>query len=154
MPSLIRKNLTITIDGNKATLDEPLYIYQGDRNIDVYFAIVDSKFKFSENRGNILVDSTAKYSTIKIMKPNGVKLLTERQEITEDNQIIFTINSEFADEATEIGTYKLQIQLWSSEDTNQGRVTIPHVEFEVLEAIFEDGLEEGIVTLSCKRDGE
>ena len=154
MPSLIRKNLTITIDGNTATLDEPLYIYQGDRNIDVYFAIVDSKFKFSENRGNILADSTAKYSTIKIMKPNGVKLLTEKQEITEDNQIIFTINSELADEATEIGTYKLQIQLWSSEDTNQGRVTIPHVEFEVLEAIFEDGLEEGIITLSCKRDGE
>lgn len=154
MPSLIRKNLTITIDGNTATLDEPLYIYQGDRNIDVYFAIVDSKFKFSENRGNILADSTAKYSTIKIMKPNGVKLLTEKQEITEDNQIIFTINSEFADEATEIGTYKLQIQLWSSEDTNQGRVTIPHVEFEVLEAIFEDGLEEGIITLSYKRDGE
>ena len=154
MPSLIRKNLTITIDGNTATLDEPLYIYQGDRNIDVYFAIVDSKFKFSENRGNMLADSTAKYSTIKIMKPNGVKLLTEKQEITEDNQIIFTINSEFADEATEIGTYKLQIQLWSSEDTNQGRVTIPHVEFEVLEAIFEDGLEEGIITLSYKRDGE
>ena len=37
MPSLIRKDLTITIDGNKASVDEPLYMYQGDRNIDIYF---------------------------------------------------------------------------------------------------------------------
>ena len=27
MPSLIRKDLTITIDGNKASVDEPLYMY-------------------------------------------------------------------------------------------------------------------------------
>ena len=152
MPSLIRKNLTITIDGNKASVDEPLYMYQGDRNIDIYFTIIDSKFRFSETNSNILVDSTAKYSTIKVLKPNGEKIRTDKKAI-EDNKIIFTINQEFADEATEIGKYKLQIQLWSIDANNQGRVTIPPIEFEVLEPIFEDN-DASIATISCLRDDE
>lgn len=152
MPSLIRKDLTITIDGNKASVDEPLYMYQGDRNIDIYFTIIDSKFKFSETNSNILVDSTAKYSTIKVLKPNGEKIRTDKKAI-EDNKIIFTINQEFADEATEIGKYKLQIQLWSIDANNQGRVTIPPIEFEVLEPIFEDN-DASIATISCLRDDE
>ena len=151
MPSLIRKNLTITIDGNKASVDEPLYMYQGDRNIDIYFTIIDSKFRFSETNSNILVDSTAKYSTIKVLKPNGEKIKTNKKEI-EDNQIVFTINQEFADEAVEIGKYKLQIQLWSINADNQGRVTIPPIEFEVLEPIFGDN--ESVATISCLRDDE
>ena len=152
MPSLIRKDLTITIDGNKASVDEPLYMYQGDRNIDIYFTIIDSKFKFSETNSNILVDSTAKYSTIKVLKPNGEKIRTDKKAI-EDNKIIFTINQEFADEATEIGKYKLQIQLWSIDANNQGRVTIPPIEFEVLEPIFEDD-DRNVATVSCLRDDE
>ena len=151
MPSLIRKDLTITIDGNKASVDEPLYMYQGDRNIDIYFTIIDSKFRFSETNSNILADSTAKYSTIKVLKPNGEKIKTDKKAI-EDNKIVFTINQEFADEATEIGKYKLQIQLWSIDANNQGRVTIPPIEFEVLEPIFED--DENVATVSCLRDDE
>ena len=152
MPSLIRKDLTITIDGNKASVDEPLYMYQGDRNIDIYFTIIDSKFRFSETNSNILVDSTAKYSTIKVLKPNGEKIKTNKKAI-EDNKIVFTINQEFADEATEIGKYKLQIQLWSIDANNQGRVTIPPIEFEVLEPIFEDD-DRNVATVSCLRDDE
>ena len=152
MPSLIRKNLTITIDGNKASVDEPLYMYQGDKNIDIYFTIIDSKFRFSETNSNILADSTAKYSTIKVLKPNGEKIKTDKKAI-EDNKIVFTINQEFADEATEIGKYKLQIQLWSIDANNQGRVTIPPIEFEVLEPIFEDD-DRNVATVSCLRDDE
>ena len=152
MPSLIRKDLTITIDGNKASVDEPLYMYQGDRNIDIYFTIIDSKFRFSEPNSNILVDSTAKHYTIKVLKPNGAKIKTN-QKALDDNKIVFTINQEFADEATEIGKYKLQIQLWSINADNQGRVTIPPIEFEVLEPIFEDN-DESVATVSCLRDDE
>ena len=60
---------------------------------------------------------------------------------------------EVADEATEIGKYKLQIQLWSIDANNQGRVTIPPIEFEVLEPIFEDD-DKNVATVSCLRDDE
>ena len=39
----------------------------------------------------------------------------------------------FIDEITEIGTHIVQIQLW---DTDNGRVTIPPIQFEVLTPIF------------------
>lgn len=154
--SLIRKYLTITIDGNKASIDEPLYIYQGDRNIDIYFTIVDSKFKFMDfDNANILVDSSAQYSTIKILKPNGEKVITEKQPIdTTNKQVIFTINQEFADAVDEIGVCKLQIQLWSVDGSNQGRVTIPYIEFEVLEPIFEDDESGSVMVISCRRVDE
>ena len=47
----------------------------------------------------------------------------------------------------------MQIQLWSIDATNQGRVTIPPIEFEVLEPIFEDN-DASIATISCLRDDE
>ena len=87
-----------------------------------------------------------------VHQQKGEKIKTNKKEI-EDNQIIFTINQEFADEAVEIGKYKLQIQLWSINADNQGRVTIPPIEFEVLEPIFEDN-DESVATVSCLRDDE
>lgn len=142
--NLIRKELTITIDGKNATLSEPLYIYQRDRNIDIYFTIVDCKFKFTEN-GNILNESTAKYATLRVLKPNGTKFISEKFEII-DNQIVFEITPDFSNEVEEIGVYKLQISLY---DTKQGKITIPPIEFSVLEPIFDD--EEDVITVSCRK---
>ena len=152
MSNFIRRDCTITVKDDTSVLDSNIYLFQNDRNIDIYFTIIDSKFKFSETNSNILVDSTAKYSTIKVLKPNGEKIRTDKKAI-EDNKIVFTINQEFADEAVEIGKYKLQIQLWSINADNQGRVTIPPIEFEVLEPIFEDN-DESVATVSCLRDDE
>lgn len=33
----ITKNIVVTINGTTVQLDEPLYLYQRDKNIDVYF---------------------------------------------------------------------------------------------------------------------
>ncbi len=131
---LIEKNITLTIDGRTASLSENIYIYKNDRNIDFVFTISDAKFKFNEYSGNILVESTAKFATIKVLKPNGERFTGERLPII-DNKVILTITQEFTDEIEEIGVHKLQIQLW---DMDNGRVTLPPVNFEVLEPLFDD----------------
>ena len=144
--NLIKKELTITIDGNTARLNEQLYIYQRDRNIDIYFTIIDSKFQFlGEDNGNILTESTAKYATLRVLKPDNTKFISEKFEII-DKQIIFSITDDFSDQVEEIGIYKLQISLY---DTKQGKVTIPPIEFTVLEPIFDD--EEKVATVSCRK---
>ena len=144
--NLIKKELTITIDGNTARLNEQLYIYQRDRNIDIYFTIIDSKFQFlGEDNGNILTESTAKYATLRVLKPDNTKFISEKFEII-DKQIIFSITDDFSDQVEEIGIYKLQISLY---DTKQGKVTIPPIEFTVLEPIFDD--EEEVTTVSCRK---
>ncbi len=131
---LIEKNITLTIDGKNATLSENIYIYKNDRNIDFVFTISDAKFKFNEYSGNILVESTAKYATIKVLKPNGSRFTSDKLTIM-DNKVILTITQEFTDEIEEIGIHQLQIQLW---DSDNGRVTLPPVNFEVLEPLFDD----------------
>lgn len=130
--SLIEKEVTMTIEGRTASLSESIYLYRGDRNVDILFTITDAKFKFNEYSGNILVESTAKYATVNVLKPNGTTFSSERLAII-DNKVVLTINQQFIDEVTEVGTHLVQIQLW---DTDNGRVTLPPINFEVLEPIF------------------
>lgn len=130
--SLIEKEVTMTIEGNTASLSESIYLYRGDRNVDILFTITDAKFKFNEYSGNILVESTAKYATVNVLKPNGTTFSSEKLAII-DNKVVLTINQQFIDEVTEVGTHLVQIQLW---DTDNGRVTLPPINFEVLEPIF------------------
>ena len=130
--SLIEKEVTMTIEGRTATLSESIYLYRGDRNVDILFTITDAKFKFNEYSGNILVESTAKYATVNVLKPNGTTFSSEKLAII-DNKVVLTINQQFIDEVTEVGTHLVQIQLW---DTDNGRVTLPPINFEVLEPIF------------------
>jgi hypothetical protein len=130
--SLIEKEVTMTIEGSTATLSESIYLYRGDRNVDILFTITDAKFKFNEYSGNILVESTAKYATVNVLKPNGTTFSSERLAII-DNKVVLTIDQQFIDEITEVGTHLVQIQLW---DTDNGRVTLPPINFEVLEPIF------------------
>lgn len=130
--SLIEKEVTMTIEGSTASLSESIYLYRGDKNIDILFTITDAKFKFNEYSGNILVESTAKYATVNVLKPNGTTFSSERLAII-DNKVVLTINQQFIDEVTEVGTHLVQIQLW---DTDNGRVTLPPINFEVLEPIF------------------
>lgn len=130
--SLIEKEVTMTIEGRTASLSESIYLYKGDRNVDILFTITDAKFKFNEYSGNILVESTAKYATVNVLKPNGTTFSSEKLAII-DNKVVLTIKQDFIDEITEVGTHLVQIQLW---DTDNGRVTLPPINFEVLEPIF------------------
>ena len=130
--SLIEKEVTMTIEGSTASLSESIYLYRGDKNIDILFTITDAKFKFNEYSGNILVESTAKYATVNVLKPNGTTFSSKKLGII-DNKVVLTIEQEFIDEITEVGTHLVQIQLW---DTDNGRVTLPPINFEVLEPIF------------------
>ena len=68
----------------------------------------------------------------RILKPNGTTFSSEKLAII-DNKVVLTIKQDFIDEITEVGTHLVQIQLW---DTDNGRVTLPPINFEVLEPIF------------------
>lgn len=152
--NLIKKPLTITINENTASLNEPMYFYQEDRWIDFEFTIADVKYKFNEYSGNILIESSASYAVIKVLKPNGDKFMTDKLPI-QNNKVILSITDEFADECEECGIHTMQIHLYDDERNDatgkkiQGRVTIPPVNFEVYEPIFHD--DKSIATVSCVR---
>ena len=148
----IKKELQITVEGNTAKLDQPLYLFQNDRFIDIYFSIVNFKFDFIrgiQTEENLVVSSNASYATIRVLKPNGQKVISEDLiPITDDNnKVLLTIKEDFMDEVDEIGVYKLQISLWDNNEGNeQGKVTLPYIEFEVLEPIFPEDFVANYVT--------
>lgn len=145
--SLIKKEVTVTINNDKASLDEEIYLYQNDRNIDIYITIKDVKYSFED----VLTRSSASFSRIKVLKPNGDKFITDKLPIT-DNKILLTITKAFTDQIEEIGVHKFQIQLF---DSQQGRLTVPPLHFTVLAPLFEDDdKDDNIVTISCEREDD
>ena len=146
MSNFIRRDCTITVKDDTSVLDSNIYLFQNDRNIDIYFTIVNFKFDFftsTQTSEDVVEKSNASYATIKVLKPNGEKFISDAKiPITSDKKVLFTITKDFVDEVYEIGKYKLQISLY---DNQYGKITIPYIEFEVLAPIFEDDFVENIV---------
>ena len=146
MSNFIRRDCTITVKDDISVLDSNIYLFQNDRNIDIYFTIVNFKFDFftsTQTSEDVVEKSNASYATIKVLKPNGEKFISDAKiPITSDKKVLFTITKDFVDEVYEIGKYKLQISLY---DNQYGKITIPYIEFEVLAPIFEEDFVENIV---------
>ena len=125
------KNLTITVRNTIAQLDEPLYVYEKDRNLIMYFKIMDYKYKFDKKPTNVLAsvdDIMEAYATI--VDPNGYELTRQYGEVIED-EIKFIITDDLIDELNEIGTYRIQFHI----KCQHSEFTIPEISFEVLERL-------------------
>lgn len=145
---LIKKYIKITIKDNEATPDDNLFLYKNDKNIDVMFELINFKFDFIKNQPvgeNTIEKTNASYATLRIIKPNGEKVLVLRCPI-EDSYVKFTVTPEFIDELEEVGIHQLQITLY---DEFEGRISIPPISFEVLEPLFEEeDYEEGQINIT------
>ena len=125
------KNLTISVRNTAAQLSEPLYVYEKDRNLIMYFKIMDHKYKFDKNPTNVLASMDDVMSAyVIIVDPNGYELTHQNGEVIDD-EIKFVITDELIDEITEIGTYQLQFHI----KCECSEFTIPPISFEVLERL-------------------
>ena len=100
----IRKNVKLTIRDKQSFLDEDLYFYQNDRNINILFEIYNFNFDFikaSSIEENIIQKTNPSYSTIRIIKPSGSQILIYKCPI-ENNLIHFYFTLE---NYNEIGTF-------------------------------------------------
>lgn len=116
----IKKDITITVENALSKMSDSFYVYQGDKNIDIYFTIIDNRFEFST--------IVPKQYSITIRKPDGNIVPTSNKTTIVDNKVQFTITAELVDELDEIGTYDLLIHLYDDLDS---RISIPPVSFEV-----------------------
>lgn len=139
--NFIKKEVTIIVNGNKASLSEPIYLYPRDRYIDILFTIKDAGYQF--NIGGNYGDN-AEYARIKYIRKDRTSegvVSREKLEVI-DSKVKLSINDDFMckevnGQHIEItpGEYLLQILLY---DGASGRITIPPVEFTILEPIFND----------------
>lgn len=114
----------VSIKNDKATIDSPIILFRGDREVEIMFTIVDSKFKFESNKGNVIDKTQAAFGQLAVALPDGTDLFTEIVEC-ENGVVIFSITGEMIDEIQEVGFYSFHIRLYNDDKTS--RITLPPV---------------------------
>lgn len=121
----------MTVNNTTASLNEPLQIYQHDRGIILRIKVLRYKFSFNKlAEENMVAESGILSARAIVLKPDGKRVFECPRQAIEDDYVIVNITLDWTDELTEIGKYKLQIQLYGSDYINE-RVTLPPVEFTV-----------------------
>ena len=118
---MIHTNRTVTVGNLESTIDSPIILYRGDKEIEVEFTIVGNKFTF-KNKGNVIESSNASSGQLVILTPYGGRLFSDKSECR-DGKVSFTITRDMTDELREVGLYSIQIRLY--DDSLNSRITLP-----------------------------
>lgn len=113
---------TINISDNSASIEEPVILYKGDRNIEVQFIINNSPFKYRTG-----IDLT--YGQLVIKRPNTDPIFSEPAKLS-SGKVLFIITGEMIDDLIELGDYDFQIRLLNADKTS--RATLPPVSAGIL----------------------
>ena len=127
----ISKSLDIKVVNGQARLSEKFYVYQNDRGIELRLKVNLSKFSFKNNYSTYTGVDEEIFVGATILKPSK-NVLSRDKILLKDSIIRFRIDEDLTDDIDEIGVYKIQFHLYDNED---GRFTLPPVEFEVKELI-------------------
>ena len=122
---MIYTNRKVTVRNGVSTIDAPIILYRGDKEVDIKFEIIDIQFKFRGNNGNLIDNAKASFGQLAIQNPDGYDTFTEIAAC-EDGQVVFRITGEMIDEIYEVGMYSFHIRLFDEDQTS--RITIPHVQ--------------------------
>ena len=131
---------TITVVNDSATINKPLILYRGDKNVELKITIAESQFKFrNTDASNVIETTDASYAQLVINTPYGSPIFSD-VAATKNGAVIFVITEAMIDEIREVGAYEIQIRLL--DDNKQSRASIPPVSnaIEIREPIaIEDG---------------
>lgn len=136
---MISRDCIITVNDNKSTIDSNIYLYKYDKNIQLSFTIVNSKYMYDNDDSNNLIKSMeAAYAQVKFSKDGSLGIEIEFDvQPTRDGAVLLTITKELTDEDTELGIYTIQIRLFDSNKNSV--VTLPPVEgcIHIQEPLFD-----------------
>ena len=100
---MIYKNCIMTIAKNGATLDEDIYLYRLDKNIELHFTIVNNKYKFDKSDlNNIIAQTQAAYFQVRLYKNADIKYTFTIQP-TDAGKAILKITDDLIDDPIEVG---------------------------------------------------
>ena len=124
---MIFTNRTITVKRGVSSINEPIILYRGDKEVEIRFALKEkAPFIFNkEADSNIIEVSEAAYGQLVIKTPNDLPAIFSEVTPTSEGEIVFKITGEMIDEITEVGNYSFQIRLFN--ESMNSRVTLPEV---------------------------
>lgn len=132
---MIYKKCIMTINKNNATLDEDIYLFRLDKNIELHFTIVNNKYKFDKSDlNNIIAQTNAAYFQIRLYKSDEIKYTFAIQP-TQDGVAVLTITNDLIDDPIELGDYDFQISLLDADKTSMISMPIVKQQMHVCEPL-------------------
>lgn len=151
---MIFKKCIMTITNNTAKLDEDIYLYRLDKNVDLYFTIVNSKYKFNKSDMNNIIELTkAAYFQVRLYKNAQIKYVFAIQP-TDNGDAILRITEDLIDEPIEVGDYDLQISLLDEEKQSMVSMPIVSKQFHVCEPLVSEDALTGKALLGLSKAGK
>lgn len=148
---MIYKQCILTIENNTATLDEDIYLYRLDKNVELYFTIVNNKYKFDKSDLNNIISMTkASYFQMRLYKNTEVKYTFTIQP-TDDGKAILTITDDLIDEPIEVGDYDFQISLLDADKSSMISMPIARQQLHVCEPLVADASKTGTAILGLSQ---
>ena len=109
---MIFKEYTVTIKKNVATINEPVYLYKYDKDVELRFNVGRANYKYTKSDDdNLVVQTGASYCQVRFMNEESQIKHTFDVCPTVDGQAVLLIKGELIDEEAELGTYDFQIRL-------------------------------------------
>lgn len=153
---MIYKKCIMTINKNNATLDEDIYLFRLDKNIELHFSIVNNRYKFDKSDlNNIIAQTNAAYFQIRLYRSDEIKYTFAIQP-TQDGVAVLTITDDLINDPIELGEYDFQISLLDADKTSMISMPIVSKQLHVCEPLVSDDATMGkaILGLSKLATGE
>lgn len=153
---MIYKKCIMTINKNNATLDEDIYLFRLDKNIELHFSIVNNRYKFDKSDlNNIIAQTNAAYFQIRLYKNADIKYTFAIQP-TDNGKAILKITDDLIDDPIEVGDYDFQISLLDEEKTSMISMPIVKQQLHVCEPLVDNQAIMGraVLGLSSLASGE
>jgi hypothetical protein len=141
----------MTINKNGATLDEDIYLYRLDKNIELHFTIVNNKYKFDKSDlNNIIAQTQAAYFQVRLYKNADIKYTFAIQP-TDGGKAILKITDDLIDDPIEVGEYDFQISLLDDDKTSMISMPIVTKQLHVCEPLVSDDAVTGKALLGLSK---
>jgi hypothetical protein len=128
----------MTINKNNATLDEDIYLFRLDKNIELHFTIVNNKYKFEKSDlNNIIAQTNAAYFQIRLYRSDEIKYTFAIQP-TQDGVAVLTITDDLINDPIEVGEYDFQISLLDADKTSMISMPIVTKQLHVCEPLVDN----------------
>ena len=153
---MIYKQCIMTINKNNATLDEDIYLFRLDKNIELHFTIVNNKYKFDKSDlNNIIAQTNAAYFQIRLYRSDEIKYTFAIQP-TQDGVAVLTITDDLINDPIELGEYDFQISLLDADKTSMISMPIVKQQLHVCEPLVDNQAIMGraVLGLSSLASGE
>ena len=149
-------NRTIFVRNGEATIDEPIIIYKGDKEIKIEFTIYQTLCKYSAVVNDDLIKASgSSFAQLVIKVPKrlpiseeeplctkitDVPIFSEIVQINKKGELVLKITKEMIDEFEEIDLYDFQIRLFDKEKISRNTLPIVYRGIEYREPIAIDDI--------------